>query len=224
MGRLNELLGAAAYYSRGIAAQFNQDEQEGVPTLAPELVPTSDIHMRPEQWALHGGTLLIGRSAVAAGGVGFHSQSAIEPGVGELVIVEKVAFCFSGNPASQDLKMYSSQNALPDSTGNLVSRDARRIITSGSSGASGTRIREGNGAALTGTASIIWEPNTASGTVPAQGYTEVELDYVLVSPWSIRLVNITANQALMCTWWVRARPATPRELAVFPRQSAGGAL
>ena len=209
MGRLNELLGAAAGYSRGLSGQFNLDEQEGVPTLAPELVPTSDIHQRPEQWALHSGTLLVGTILVAAGGVGFNSQTAIEPGAGELVIVETIELFLDGTTAGYRLAL--SSVPLSTSTGNLVARDARRIVTVGGSGASGTRIMTKNDAATSGVATTIWRFPTPVGEV----MHTLTLDLVLVTPWSLRLINDTTNTSLKTTnWRVRARPATPRELAI----------
>src|SRR5882672_3492940 len=88
MGRMNEMLGPAAEYSKGLTALFGLQEQEGVPTVAPELMPGVDIFGRPEFWALHAGTLLWGQILVGAGGAGNASQMSIEPGVNELVIVE----------------------------------------------------------------------------------------------------------------------------------------
>jgi len=209
MGRLNEMLGAAASYSRGLSVQFNLDEQEGVPTVAPELVPTSDIHQRPEQWALHSGTLLIGTVIVAAGGVGFNSQCAIEPGAGELVIVETLEIFLDSS--SIGLRLAISQVPLTASTGNLVARDARRIVTAGGSGNSGTRIMTKNDAATSGVASTIWRFPLPVGEI----LLTLKLDLVLVPPWSLRLINDTTNTSLKQTnWRVRARPATPRELAI----------
>lgn len=213
MGRLNELLGAAAHYSRGLAAQFGLQEQEGVPTVAPELVPTSDIHMRPEQWALHGGMLLWGRSDIAAGGAGFRSQVAIEPGVGEVVIVERVDVDLSTGVAV-DYILGLSRVALTNSTGNLVARDARRIISAGGGAPSGTRIRTANGAALADLATQVAIINQAS--TAAAPRRMVQLDCVLVAPWSLRLLPAVDNAAISnVTWWVRTRPGTPRELATF---------
>jgi hypothetical protein len=41
-----------------------------VPTLAPEILPTSDIWLRPEFWALQGGALGTALYSAAAGGAG----------------------------------------------------------------------------------------------------------------------------------------------------------
>lgn len=208
MGRFNELLGAASQYSKGLAALFNVQEQEGVPTLAPELVATSDIFMRPEQWALHGGVLLWGRHKVNAGGAGNRSQSAIEPGADELVIVEKIVL--GAAAAANDLLLSLSIIPLTTSTGNLVARDARMIVTGGGSGKSSTRIREQNNVPLSGTATGCCMLQT-----PANISIEIQLDMVLVAPWSLRLLAGADNVAIdTVTWFVRTRMATPRELSI----------
>lgn len=207
MGRLNELLGPAANFSRGLATMFGLQEQEGVPTVAPELVPVSDIHARPEQWALHGGTLLMGTIQVAAGGAGNTSQCAIEPGAGEVVIVERLVY----QPLASSLQvaLFSSSTPLTTSTGNLVARDARRIVTAGGGAASGTRIRTENGV-FGGSASTLF--NLGTNLVAGEVY-DIPLDVVLVSPWSLRLANLTSNAVLgNANWFVRVRPGTPREL------------
>jgi hypothetical protein len=207
MGRFNELLGAASQYSKGLAALFNVQEQEGVPTLAPELVAMVDIFSRPELWALHAGTLLWGSAVVVAGGAGNRSQAAIEPGTDELVIVERIAV---GAPASVSISLRLSTVPLTTSTGNLVARDARRIITAGGSGASGTRIMTQNNAPLSGSAT-----QTAFIQVPAATTVHIPLDMVLVTPWSLRIVAAADNVNLDAfTIWVRTRMATPRELAI----------
>lgn len=215
MGRLNEMLGSAAGFSRGLAAMLGLQEQEGVPTVAPELVPTTDIFMRPEQWALHGGSLLWGRNAIAAGGAANMTYSSIEPGEGELVIVESLIPPITG----ADHYLTLSFTPLTQLTGNLVARDVRRISTTGGSASSGTRMSSKNDAPTAGDASLVAYIPTTAGAVPPQ----IELNCVLVKPWCLRLRTVSLNVAIgEHTWFVRARPATPRELAVFGGQSIGG--
>lgn len=218
MGRLNELLGAGAAYSKGVAIQFGQDEQEGVPTLAPELVPVSDIHQRPEQWALHGGTLLYGFVQVSAGGAGNHAQAAVEPAADsdgratELVIVEEIIIIPS---AAQIYSVHTSTTALGTSTGNLVARDARRIVTAGGSGASGTRIRTSNSIPAAGLNATLWTTGIAVLATEVGVPIHIPLDFVLVAPWSIRVIATTANTPLNTVMFkVRVRPGGPRELSI----------
>lgn len=207
MARLNELLGAAQQWSKGIAAQFGLEEQEGVPTVAPELVPVSDIHARPEQWVLHGGTLLWGRSALSAV-AGQFSQSAIEPGEGEVVIVEKLILAHPAVALTYRLGL--STVPLTSSTGNLVTRDVRSVVTAGGSARSGTRIRHQNSATLSDVAS-----NTLEITLPATvQIVTIDINQVLIQPWSLRCMVIAQNEAMLVNWFVRARAGTPRELAV----------
>jgi hypothetical protein len=208
MGRMNEMLGAAANYSRGIAVQFGLEEQEGAPTVAPEIIPTSDIHMRPEQWALHGGTLLWGQPNAAAV-AGVQSHCSIEPGVGELVIVDGVLLV--PDTVAKDVNFTIASSPLADSTGNLVARDARRIVSAGGSGASGTRMRQQNLVAPPAPASTITRITLISNGPPVW----VPMDLVLVAPWSLRLHNQSVNVALeRHLFFVRVRPGTPRELSI----------
>jgi hypothetical protein len=208
MGRLNEMLGAAAQYSRGIAVQFGLEEQEGVPTVAPELVPVADIHARPEMWHLHGGSLLWGKLGVGQGGAGTRSQSAIEPGIGELVIVESIVI---EDDSDQFWTISLSSTPLSGSTGNLVPRDARRIVTTGGGGTSGTRIRQQNNVAIGGIATEVMKLRCT----PAATKQQIWLDCVLVSPWSLRFYPDADNTALPDhTIFARSRPGTPREIAL----------
>lgn len=207
VGRLNELLGAASAYSRGLATQFGLEEQEGVPTVAPELVPTSDVHMRPEQWALHGGTLLWGRCD-SGSATGFNSQAELVVGRGELMIVEGILFVPSVVAARINVGINGA--LLRQSTGNLVSRDSRRVISPGFSGNSGSLIMQENGAAVTIASIITRIPLPANGPP-----VWVPLDLVLVRPDRLKIWEETTGQALeQHIFFCRVRPGTPRELAV----------
>jgi hypothetical protein len=208
MGRMNEMLGAAAGYSRGVAVQFGLEEQEGAPTVAPEIVPTSDIHMRPEQWALHGGTLLWGRCTPAAV-VGQQAGAMIVPGVGELLIVEGIMFV--GGTLAANINIGVGGALFPDSTGNLVARDARRVVTAGFSGSSGSRILQRHSAAGMDSASIITRISIPASSQPFW----YPLDLPLVYPHGLKIWEQATNQAMENhVFFARARPGTPRELAV----------
>jgi hypothetical protein len=205
---MNEMLGAAAGYSRGVAVQFGLEEQEGAPTVAPEIVPTSDIHMRPEQWALHGGTLLWGRCTPAAV-AGNQAGAMILPGVGELLIVEGIMFV--GGTLAANINIGVGGAIFPDSTGNLVSRDARRVVTAGFSGASGSRILQRHSAAGMDSASIITRISIPASSQPFW----YPLDLPLVYPHGLKIWEQALNQAMENhVFFARARPATPRELTV----------
>lgn len=200
------MLGAAANYSRGVAVQFGLEEQEGVPTVAPELVPVSDIHQRPEQWALHGGSLLHGalQNGVIAGE---RSYVQIQPGTGELVIIEGMWV-----ETTAQYLWVTTNAAMDTSTGNLFARDARVIVTAGGSARSGTRLRR-NSAAASGIMNSITAAFVAGVYYP--------LDIVLVDPigWAIGPQAVATTTGLI-SFKVRSRPATPRELQAGP----GGAL
>lgn len=207
---MNELLGSAAEYSKGFAALFNLQEQEGVPTCAPEIIPVSDLWARPELWALHGGSLLGCEIEVAAGGAGNTSQMAIEPGIGELVIVEDVVW--SNNTGVTFTGLASlSVTPLTTSTGNMFSRDMRRNATPGGNAISGTIVRSKNDAPTSGSLTTVQRVTVpAATTLPA-----IPLDIVLVSPWSLRFMSAIANIALPPIHIrVRVRQATPRELSI----------
>jgi hypothetical protein len=209
MGRMNEMLGAAAAYSRGVAVQFGLEEQEGAPTVAPEIIPTIDLHSRPEQWALHGGTLLWGRCTPAAV-AGNQAGAQLIPGTGELMIVEGIQFVASNLAAAINIAV-GSGTIFPDSTGNLVSRDSRRVMTPGFSGASGSRILQQHSAAGFGSASIISRVIIASNS---QSFF-FPLDLVLVFPHSLMIWEQATNQAMENhVFFCRVRPGTPRELSI----------
>lgn len=207
---MNEMLGAAGEYSKGLTALFNLQEQEGVPTVAPEIVPTLDLFGRPELWALHGGSLIIGRSGViGAGGAGTNAQVQIEPAQGELVIIEDV-WLVHGVAAS--IAFAVSVNSLAASTANLVARDSRRVINTGGIGSYATAMHLRGDVAVAGTASTIMDFNT---TVAGPSIGPIPLDLVLISPWKFRVYNTTQNAAFGgLNIRMRIRQATPRELSI----------
>jgi len=150
--------------------------------------------------------LLWGQILVGAGGAGNASQMSIEPGVNELVIVEGF---LTGAAGATIINGYLSTTPLTGATGNLVARDARRIVLPGGTAASGTFIRQQNNTPLGGTATQCFHMTTPNGDT-----RRIPLDLVLVAPWSLRLVNGTNNSPLEITVWVRVRQATPRELSI----------
>lgn len=203
------MLGAAANYSRGLATQFGLEEQEGVPTIAPELMPVSDIHMRPEQWGLHGGTLLIANVNIIAGGAGNRSQAAVEPGVGELVIVERIIL---QGATAQTVQIFFSRTPLTSLGSTMIARDTRKFSDPTSTGraASGTKIRFQSNTDITNAGD-----NLVIHSRAALALSIIPLDVVLVTPWSLRIAPNNNNETLEpTTFIVRARPATPRELAI----------
>lgn len=211
---MNELLGAAARFSRGLAVQFGLEEQEGVPTVAPEIMPTSDIHSRPEQWHLMGGVLLQGMSpAVPNGGAGTRSQIAIVPGAGELTILESIRYRTTGR-----LRVYwiAPATALAgnwSTTAAITSREARRIRGVGASPQSGCLLWQNGGldASIAAAAAIC--DFAASGL--DDHWREIRFDLVTVPEWRLLIDNGVDNTTLPAMFFkLRVRPATPRELAI----------
>lgn len=211
MGRFNELLNTGALFGRGFGIGLGLQEQEGVTTSAPELMPTYSLDDQLDRYALTAGILQMGlQQGLAAGGVGFRSQIAMDnpAGSGWVVTLERIII-FS--TAQEDLLLGWSATQLTGSTGNLVARDSRQISTPGFGAPSPARIRTQNNAAQTGLAS-----NIAQLRMPANTPQDYHLDLVIAPGHSVRLFPGADNTAIASaiTFFTRSRPINLRELTL----------
>lgn len=182
------------------------------PSVAPEIGIQVDMFSRPELWALHGGSLVIGLvDGVAAGGAGFRSQCSLS------MITATRSICILENlivssGAVEVLYLYLSQTELTSSTGNLVTRDTRRVTTTGGSAPATARIWTKNNAALSGTATTISRIFCAGNDTHI-----IPLDLVIGPGWSVRVTAATDNTAIVSalTFVARERVCTPDELAIL---------
>jgi len=77
MGRFNELLGPGARYSRGANRVFGLQEQEGVTTVAPELMPVLELGSPPAEIRLFVGRKDWIGGLASTGGVGTRAHQQI---------------------------------------------------------------------------------------------------------------------------------------------------
>lgn len=199
--------GTAGLYSRALQRLFNTIR--GPMVVAPEFSAQVDLFGRPELWGLHGGELMMGLlDGLVAGGAGNRSQVAIVNPLGskEIAIIEQIWFMHT---AVEVLYHAISQTPLTNTTGNLVTRDTRRVTTTGGSMPSGVIIKTQNNAALANVASLVGKTIT-----PANAMSIVFPDFVLGPGWSYRLYPTADNVAIasQITFIVRARPATDDEI------------
>lgn len=212
MGRFNEMLSQGAeLYPRGLAAALGLEEQPGVRTVAPEVMPTFSFGTPHELFGLLGPSMWGVISGLAAGGAGNRSQMAIEnpANSGRLLMLDRIYFFTS---VDENLTAAISQTPLTTSTGNLVERDLRWARTAGGSGGHVARLRTQINAALANVASNVGGIRSLAARPMA-----LQLDCVLPPSWSFRIFANADNTAINSNvvFFARERAAPARELTGF---------
>lgn len=141
--RYNEILGPAARYSRGLARILGLEEQDGVTTVAPELMPVLAIESDRPEWAfLKDEVLGVGRTEVAAVANQTSFVQLFNPsGSNVLIVIEQIAV---GAGVAAFARVRSHAAALGATTGDENFRDLRRR---GNTGPLVAELRSGNQAA-----------------------------------------------------------------------------
>lgn len=212
MAHFNEMLSQSAeLYSRGLAVALGIEEQPGVRTVAPEVMPTFSFGSPYELFGLLGPSMWGVISGLAAGGAGNRSQMALDNPArsGRLVMLDGIYFFTS---VDENLTTGISQTSLTTSTGNLVERDLRWARTAGGSGGHVARLRTQINAALANVAS-----NVGGIRSLAARPMYLRLEAVLPPSWSFRIFANADNTAINSNvvFFVRERTAPARELEGF---------
>lgn len=209
MTRFNELLNSGALISRQLGILTGMQEQDGVTTIAPELMPILDPDGQLDRTGILYKLLGGHQPGLAAGGAGFRTQFSLDnpAGSGSIVTLERLEFCTG---TAESLQVAWSAVPLTGSTGNLGWRDTRRILTPGFSGGFAARIRLQNNAALSGTAF-----NLDFVRVPLNITIKKNYQLVIAPGHSIRIHALADNVAIASEVYfvVRERQANDRELS-----------
>lgn len=206
--RFNELQNTGAIIGRGVGQLLALQEQEGITTSAPELMPVISLDDQEDRLFLQGYALLMGvQAGVTAGGAGFRSQMAIDnpPNSGVICEIERIQIAAT---ASETTTHSISFVQLNSSTGNLVSRDLRNVISAGGSAPSPIALRIQNTIALSGEASVTGRFSVAAATT-----TELIMKIVLGPGTSWRIRAEADNVAIVnfYTFFIKSRALNPRE-------------
>lgn len=198
MARFNELLGGAANYSRALALALGLEEQEGVTTVAPEIVPTFNLWERPELWYLFRGTPFAARQILGVTAAQFSTIFLRNPaGSNLLAIVDQLIFNTSATTYRVGI----------DRTSALASDGAFSVIPSD------TRLPLESLAVAMHTRVQAADPQPTRLVVQTAGQLYVIPVRVILRPGSDLLVTPTVvNTGLDVAMSGYIRPALPREL------------
>jgi len=205
--KFNELLSVAQRYATGLAAQLGLEEQEGVTTVGPEIMPVLELGegMPPEMRRWAGERLCGGSISQAAGGAGTFARAVLEnPADTAIVaIVEEIWFGMGASASLVDLR--TAPNIVSGLVGLQVPTFRDTSLQFGTS-APVCRVRSAADATSPGSTYSTWRK--------AGDQISVQLRHpiVLRSPGSLIVFVQTANIILEASFLWRERPATRREL------------
>lgn len=188
---------------------FGLEEQNAVPTVAPELMPTTSPWERPEFWALTGGNLCVGTVSSAGGGAGTRNlvQLTNPANSGMILITDEIRWGDNLSWVYLGMNTISGLNVLANAA-DSYHRDARRAP---------------NNTVIRGIAGRITSESRATGgmIVPQQYIATVTTNQFVKEPWvippgwAIQVAQGTDNQAFTVDFLWREKPITDSEQLTF---------
>lgn len=207
MGKFNELL--AARYNELISGLFGLQEQEGVSTVSPELMPVFMAEgERAEHSYLKYERLAAGQATVAAVAAQFGMGQLMNPvGSNLFIVVERiqVSLAAAGTLVSVGIT-FPQGTPLATNSNNAGARDTRWLDPASIAGKVAGQVRFGSSAAP-----AVYAGQTTWRVNGGVEWTDVGGVYVLTPGYGLQVQHQTVNTAFDVSFFWRERALAPEE-------------